>query len=153
MGASAHTPPRWGQFLDVGPEQHAALKHGSYRLAACGAGWDVIVVAPLVLGLAALDVLGLVPGTGHGVVADRSRRELLVLVPPGTALPADGGVPEGVRLLSRGSWVALPCGLLGTWAASWVGGPVLGEVRHVDAGALMRAVSAADADRSAGACP
>ncbi|GAB2717702.1 hypothetical protein [Kitasatospora kifunensis] len=87
-------------------------------LTPCGRDWDAIVVAPLDRGLAALDTLDLPLDAGYAVLADYSRRELVVLAAVGTA-DSLRDLP-GVRVLSAGSWLLLPhqpsqCHYSATW--------------------------------------
>jgi hypothetical protein len=119
------------------------------RLAACGVAWDAVVIAPLRRGLAALDVLGLPTHGGYPVLADYTRRELIVQVSVGTGAACED-VP-GVRVLTRGAWLLVPTGPHGSYCASWLSTPDPFAARYVDALALREAVLA-DADRAEPTC-
>ncbi|MET9399263.1 hypothetical protein [Kitasatospora sp. NPDC002965] len=82
-------------------------------------------MAPLELGLAALDILTLPLDAGYPVLADYDRRELVVLVAVGTAVGTADGCRDlpGVRVLSTGSWLLVPanrlqCHQAATWLSS-----------------------------------
>ncbi|MEW1551500.1 hypothetical protein [Streptomyces tsukubensis] len=141
---------RWTDHLDPSDEALAALRGGVTRLADCGVHWDAVIITPLARGLAALDILGLGLDDGHMVIADRNRQELAVLVPAGSGA-LGGGAPQGVRLLSTGSWLLVPDMHPGSWAASWLSGPYRGETIYVEVAPLLAAVTAADAERLDGA--
>ncbi|MFD4535591.1 hypothetical protein ACFWNL_38925 [Kitasatospora sp. NPDC058397] len=113
----------------------------STALTECGVGWDVVVVAPLHRGLAALDTLGVPLNAGLPVLADYARSELAVLVEPGTGRTV-ADVP-GVRILARGSWLLIPVRGRGVLAAAWLSGPSAGG--YVEAAALRGALLYPDA--------
>ncbi|MEV0281301.1 hypothetical protein AB0I22_33635 [Streptomyces sp. NPDC050610] len=83
--AAGRTRPSWSSLAQPDARTHDALlaaREHATRLVACG---DAVVVAPLERSLAALDLLSLRRTTGHPVVADYWRHELIVLVPAGSS--------------------------------------------------------------------
>jgi hypothetical protein len=143
----------WAAYLEPDAETAAHYSHagpGATQLTACGEGWDAVVIAPLERGLAALDALDLPPDVGHPVIADYSRCELIVQVPAGTAHRCAG--IQGVRPLSRGSWLLVPTretADAGTWLAAWLSPPSGLATRYVDPASLREALLTADEERVA----
>ncbi|MFE2693714.1 hypothetical protein [Streptomyces mirabilis] len=89
--------------------------------AACGLAWDVAVIAPLELGLQALDRLGADTDAGHPVLGDDVSGRLYVMVPAGTG---DALVDVScVRVLSVGQQLLLPSTPHGSVAAHWISAP------------------------------
>ncbi|MEU3902036.1 hypothetical protein [Streptomyces sp. NPDC045251] len=116
-------------------------------LTAAGTSWDALVIAPLERGLAALDALDVPLDSGYGVYADYRRYELIVHVAPGTAAAEVSDV-QGVRVLSRGSWVLMPTNGDGTWEAATLSRPTGLRPSYVDPARLCAAVLAVDAARA-----
>ncbi|MET8703653.1 hypothetical protein ABZW10_33100 [Kitasatospora sp. NPDC004723] len=116
------------------------------ELVPCGREWDAVVL-PLDRGLTALDSLGLAPGDGYPVIADYTRRELVVLVPVGTGRTVEG-VPD-VRVLTEGAWLLVPVGDAGHCAAAWLGSPGP-EGRFVDPAALRSVLVGTEQRRTPG---
>ena len=112
----------------------------------CGRDWDAVAVAPMELGLAALDALGLGLRTGYPVLADYLSNRLYVMVEPGTGSACED-VP-GARVLAAGAQVLVPVSGAGTMAAHWISAPR--GSRLVDSGRLARALLelAADGERA-----
>jgi hypothetical protein len=94
---------------------------GRTTLVRCGVLWDAVAL-PLDVGLAALDTMQLSPDAGYSVLADYLRRELYVLVHPGTGVRCKG---PGARVLTRGSWLLAPMGRhrFGSASAVWLSRP------------------------------
>ncbi|MEW1616501.1 hypothetical protein [Streptomyces sp. NPDC088744] len=149
------TASRWvASFHDPDDEMARRLRAGGLSataLTAAGASWDAVVIAPLERGLAALDALDVPLDSGFGVYADYRRYELIVHVAPGTAADEVSDV-QGVRVLSRGSWVLMPTNGDGTWEAATLSRPSGFRPRYVDPVRLCAAVLAVDAERGASAC-
>lgn len=145
------TPEGWvAHFLTPDNETERQLRYAGSRavdLVACGRHWDAVVISPLERGLAALDCLDLPQSDGHAVVADYRRHELIVLVRPGTGSAGPAGV-QGVRILSSGSWLLLPCGA-GNWEAASLSQAVGALPRYVDPAALRAALLSVDEGRVA----
>ncbi|MDJ0345550.1 hypothetical protein QMK19_33940 [Streptomyces sp. H10-C2] len=118
----------------------------STELVTCGTAWDALVIAPLERGLAALDALELPHDRGYPVIADYTREELILLVAPGSA---HGCTIQGVRVLSRGSWLLTPVGVRGSWSATWLSRPAPDAPCHyVDADDVQAALVRADTEQS-----
>lgn len=151
MAESVNTAPvrgmRWAAFLAPDAETLRRLLHArpeTTKLTECGRDWDAVVIAPLSRGLAALDVLGLPLERGYPVIADHSRHELIVQVPVGTAWRAEG--VQGVRALSRESWILIPAGPTGSYVATWLSRPSP-CAPYVDPEGLREALLAVDERR------
>ncbi|MFD3715972.1 hypothetical protein [Streptomyces sp. NPDC058677] len=156
MATSANTTASgWvDSFRNPDAEMERRLSAGgtsATALTAAGTSWDAVVVAPLERGLAALDALDVPLDAGYGVYADYRRQELIVHVAPGTAAAGVADV-QGVRVLSRGSWVLMPTNDDGTWEAATLSRPTGFRPRYVDPARLCAAVLAADEERGARAC-
>ncbi|WP_434598081.1 hypothetical protein [Streptomyces sp. A5-4] len=79
-----------------------------------------MVIAPIGLGLDALDKMGADVHLGYPVLADHISDRLYVMVPAGTGHTAQG---RGMRVLSRNQQLLLPCSPHGTAAAHWISAP------------------------------
>lgn len=128
--------PTWHTLAQVTDQQRASWNRGcdSTRWVECGRAWDAVAIAPLSLGLDALVAMRLSPRTGYPVLADRLRDTLYVLVPPGAGALAET-VP-GVRVLSVGRQLLMPCTDHGTACAHWLSPPrevpsLLGRVHQL----------------------
>ncbi|MBT2469372.1 hypothetical protein J7E97_16180 [Streptomyces sp. ISL-66] len=115
--------PTWHSLAEVTNQRRALWARGSdhTRWAPCGAAWDAVAVTPMSLGLDALVGLGLGTGSGYPVLADRIRGILYVLVPPGEGSAA--AMVSGVRALSGGDQLLMPCTDHGTPSAHWISPP------------------------------
>ncbi|MER7817416.1 hypothetical protein [Streptomyces sp. NPDC096153] len=140
----AHTS--WAALVDLDADALAELRTGGSQLVECGVRWDAVVISPLARGLAALDVLGLPRDAGHPVIADYSRHELIVQVPAGAAFYGGAHI-QGIRTLSRGTWLLVPAGPTGSYAAAWLSAPTRHGARYVDPARLREAVHVADEQR------
>ncbi|MEU0389229.1 hypothetical protein [Streptomyces chartreusis] len=141
----------WTALLSPDAETERKLRHAgpqAARLVECGHLWDAVVISPLHRGLVALDFLGLPLDAGHGVFADYARHEIIVYVGPGDAADGCAGIP-GVRTLTRGSWLLVPCGDTGNWYAAVLSRPRGALPRYVDPAALREALVRVDAEREA----
>ena len=147
------TPAGWvASFLDPDDEMKRRLSvGGTTDLTEAGKTWDAVVVAPLERGLAALDSLDVPLNSGYGVYADYRRHELIVHVAPGSG--AEGRIDvQGVRVLSRGSWVLMPRSGDGTWEAACLSRPTALFPRYVDPVELGASLLAVDAERGVHTC-
>ncbi|MFJ9901222.1 hypothetical protein ACIQPR_48785 [Streptomyces sp. NPDC091280] len=156
MASSEKTTPWVDSFLDPDAEMERRLSASGGMMATvlteAGRMWDAVVIAPLERGLAALDSLGLPLDSGYGVYADYRRHELIVHVAPGAAGTDERVDVQGVRALSRGSWVVMPRSGYGTWEAACLSGPTGRFPRYVDPAELRAAVLAVDEERAARTC-
>ncbi|MER7819994.1 hypothetical protein [Streptomyces sp. NPDC096153] len=144
---TAHT--RWASLLEPDAQTLEELRragNGATQLTQCGVRWDAVVIAPLERGLASLDALRLSRDAGYPVIADYARHELIVQVPAGTAF-YDCASVQGVRTLTRGSWLLVPLGRFGADAAAWLSRPTPAGARYVDPARLREAVHTADEER------
>ncbi|MFZ3475392.1 hypothetical protein ACODT3_43240 [Streptomyces sp. 4.24] len=141
------TVPTWYSLAQVTGPRQALWARGTdhTRWAKCGVDWDAVAITPLSLGLDALVGLGLGAGSGYPVLADRVRGILYVLVPAG-----DGGIAAavpGVRTLTRGDELLMPCTDHGTPSAHWVSPPRAAVPLLAPAGRLAAQLQDLVADR------
>jgi hypothetical protein len=103
----------------------------------CGQRWDALIVTSLDRGLHALDILQLPTGGDSPVLGDYVRRELILLVPPGTGHRCTA---TGTRVLTTGSWLVMPA-KPGTSVAvaTWLG--TRGGRRLLDVRQIQQALS------------
>jgi hypothetical protein len=128
----------WSSKADVDGRLRERWRRANSRTdwAHCGREWDAVAVAPMDLGLGALDALRLGLHRGYPVLADYLTHRLYVMVDPGTGSVCRD-VP-GVRVLSVGSKVLVTVSGDGTAAAHWVSAPR--GSRLVDSGKLAGAL-------------
>ncbi|MFJ2752807.1 hypothetical protein [Streptomyces sp. NPDC087297] len=139
--------PTWYSLARVtGPRQALWVRGTDHtRWVKCGADWDAVAITPLALGLDALAGLGLGVRSGYPVLADRVRGILYVLVPAGDGAMA-AAVP-GVRALTRGDELLMPCTDDGTPSAHWVSPPRAAAPLLVPADRLAEQLQDLVADR------
>ncbi|MFG2291825.1 hypothetical protein [Streptomyces sp. NPDC048603] len=142
------TPLPWAALLTPDGTRRASWAGGAHQteLLACGTTWDAVAIAPLEHGLAALDRLGLPLEAGYPVLADYVRRELIVLVPAGTARLCRA---PGTRALGHGTWLLVPAGRHGAPSSAWLSEPDHRTPRLVDADRLRDALLEAAPDTPA----
>lgn len=127
MAKSGKLPPTPTWASTYGEPQGARLDElraastWSTRLLQHDGGQDVLVL-PLELGLAALDVIQAPIADGHSLIADYLHGKLMAFVPSGWAQLWE--FVREVRVVSQGGWVLVPAyGQLGSFAASWLSQP------------------------------
>jgi hypothetical protein len=115
--------PTWHTLAQVTDQRRALWNRGSdcTHWVECGRAWDAVAITPLSLGLDVLAAMRLGPRTGYPVLADRLRDTLYVLVPPGAGAVAE--TAPGIRALSRGDQLLMPCTDHGTPCAHWISPP------------------------------
>jgi hypothetical protein len=113
----------WSSKLSVDDQTGKQWARGADRTRwiPCGWSWDAAAVTPMIWGLQALDGLGLDLLGGYGVLADRLRDTVYVMVPTGTGAPL-AEVP-GVRVLSSGRHLLVPQTRHGTYCSHWISEP------------------------------
>ena len=157
--ATAHPPRRWADLLHpsealLGPlkcadQQSVSLIRVGTAWDTVTARWEAITITPLERGLAALDALAVPLDGEHPVFADYLRSELIVLVPEGeaaAAVNAHSGL-QGVRALTTSTWLVVPHGPHGGWAAAWLNRPTPYKTRYVDPARLCETVLTAETAR------
>ncbi|MDA5282805.1 hypothetical protein ACWGHM_30960 [Streptomyces sp. NPDC054904] len=117
--AGTKTAVEW--LVSVAPDPDACRREWERNplgvtLLPAGRGWDVLIL-PGELGLAALDVLRLLPGGPGPVLADFGDSRVGFLVPPGTASRWLG---TGVRGAGCGTWIVVPYPGRATGGVRWL---------------------------------
>lgn len=145
--------PTWYSLAQVTGPRRALWARGTdhTRWAKCGADWDAVAIAPLSLGLDALVGLGLDAVAGYPVLADRVRGILYVLVPAGDGAIA-AAVP-GMRALTKGDELLMPCTDHGTPSAHWISPPRAPVPPMVPAGRLAAQLQDLVAERRRAVAP
>ncbi|MEU7238402.1 hypothetical protein [Streptomyces chrestomyceticus] len=154
-----NTGHSWASHVDPDRETLARLLHaGTFATALVAVGdpwdrvgreWEAVVVASLARGLAALDVLALPADEGYPLIADHSRSELIALCRRGAASGVFADGPPGVRVLTSSSYLLVPTGQWGGYAAAWLSRPQAGGSRYIDPSELREALLSAEARHAA----